>query len=167
MKLTGKEKALVFLSTLGDEVSAKVLRCLPDKLAAKISAELAAFPGPTPEAIALVFKELNKFALATVDRPKLTGVVESEASTEPIDSLSHLGRKTPQQLFSLLHEEEPQVLAYVLSYLSLSMREKFYQLLSPGKRSEVKKVQVEKGPWSDKVFELINEKILTSEIKAA
>ncbi len=89
--------------------------------------------------------------------------MESEAVTEHLDSLSQLGRKTPQELLSILQNEKPQTIAFVLSYLSKTMQEKFYNLLSPGKRTEIKKITVEKVPISDKVFEKINEKLLVLE----
>lgn len=164
LKISGKEKALIFLSTLGDEVSAKVLNCLPDKLSSRITEELANFTEPTPAAVAFVFKALNKFALTSAPKPKLMGAVESQVSTEQLDSLSQLGRKTPQQLMSILQNEQPQTTAYIMSYLSSSLRERFYQLLSPGKRSEIKKINVEKIPLSDKVFEKINEHLLANEM---
>ena len=163
-KLSGKEKALVFLSSLGDDVSAKVLRCLPDKISSKISDELNKFSKPAPDIVAYVFRELSRFALSFVSKPKLTGeVVESEAVTEHLDSLSQLGRKTPQELLSILQNEKPQTIAFILSYLSKTMQEKFYNLLSPGKRTEIKKITVEKVAISDKVFEKINEKLLVLE----
>jgi len=159
-KLTGKEKALVFLSSLGDDVSAKVLNCLPDKISSRISDELNKFSKPSPDIVAYVFRELSRFALSFVSKPKLSGVVESEATTEHLDSLSQLGRKTPQELLALLQSEQPQTIAFVLSYLSKNMQEKFYNLLSPGKRTDVKKLNVEKIPVAALVFEKLNEKLL-------
>ncbi len=160
-KLTGKEKALVFLSTLGDDVSAKVLRCLPDKLSSKISDELNKFKMPGAEAIALVFKELNRFALGMVSKLKLPGTVDSEATTEHLDSLSQLGRRTPQDLLAMLQSEQPQTVVFILSYLSRAMQDKYYDLLSPGKRNELKKLKVEKVLVANQVFEKINEKMIT------
>lgn len=165
-KLSGKEKALVFLSSLGDDVSAKVLRCLPDKISSKITDELNKFSKPAPDLVAYVFRELSKFALSFVSKPKLTGVVESEATTEHLDSLSQLGRKTPQELLALLQNEQPQTIAFVLNYLSKTMQEKFYNLLSPGKRNEIKKLNIEKVAVADKVFEKLNEKLLVLDAQA-
>lgn len=159
--LTGKEKALIFLSTLGDEVSRKVLSCLPDKISQRISNELNSFPKPSPDAVAFVFKELNKIALtARTESPRLSGPVEPEAEIEHLDSLSHLGRKNPRELVSILQEESAQTVAFILSYLTPSRQTNFLELLSPGRRNEVKQQKVERVPISNQIFERINEQLL-------
>ena len=159
--LKGKEKALIFLSSLGDEVSKKVLNCLSDKMSTKISEELNSFKKPGPEAIAYVFKELAKFALGRQrDVQRIAAPVESEASVEHLDSLSQLGRKSPRELVALLQNEEAQTIAFVLSYFSKSLQANFYEILSPGRRNEIKNIIIEKIPLSNDVFEKINEKLL-------
>ena len=159
--LKGKEKALIFLSSLGDEVSAKVLSCLSEKMSSKITAELNSFKRPGPEAIAYVFKELAKFALGrNKEATRIAAPVESEASTEHLDSLSQLGRKTPRELVALLQNEEPQTIAYVLSYFSKTLQTSFYEILSPGRRNDIKNLTVEKNILSNSIFERINAKLL-------
>lgn len=159
--LKGKEKALIFLSSLGDEVSKKVLNCLPEKMSTKISEELNTFKQPGPEAVAFVFKELAKFALGRQkDAPRIAAPVELTASVEHLDSLSQLGRKTPRELVALLQNEDAQTIAFILSFFSKTLQNNFYDILSPGRRSEIKSVSVEKTPLSNEVFEKINEKLL-------
>lgn len=145
--LKGKEKAMVFLSTLGDEVSKKVLSCLPDKLSSKIAAELNNFPKPTPEAIALVFKELNRIALTRTESLRISAPAAAETEIN-----SPFGNKSSRELLTILQDEQPQTIAFVISYLSQSMRNNFYDILSPGRRSEIKQLAVEKVPMSEVLF---------------
>ena len=159
--LKGKEKALIFLSSLGDEVSAKVLSCLSEKMSTKITVELNNFKRPGPEAIAYVFKELAKFALGrNKEVTRIAAPVEPETSIEHVDALSQLGRKSPRELVALLQNEEAQTIAYVLSYFSKTLQDSFYEVLSVGRRAEIKNLTVEKNALANVVFERINEKLL-------
>ena len=163
-QLKGKEKALIFLSTLGDDVSRKVLSCLPDKISARISQDLNNFKKPTPAAIAFVLKELARFTLnrqpeaLKIEAPKEV----KEPEREEIDDLSRIGRKPLNEIVTILQDELPQTVAFVLSYLSPTLQNKYYEMLSPGRRNEVKQCAVEKLPWSNTAFEKFNEQLVES-----
>jgi len=159
-ELSGKEKALVFLSSLGDDVSAKVLECLPDKISSKITNELNNFSEPSPDAVALVFKELSRFAIDHVKAQSLPHTVDQAADIEHLDSLSQLDRKSPKELLDILQDEKPQTIAFIMSYLSNNSRENFYNLLAIGRKNEIKSLEVNKVPLSNEVFEKINEQLL-------
>ncbi|MDR1452592.1 MAG: hypothetical protein LBJ25_01255 [Candidatus Margulisbacteria bacterium] len=155
MQLKGREKALIFLSALGDEVSRKVLDCLPESIALKITRELNNFKKPSPEAVAFVLKELTRFALTQPpEAPKL-----KEPEPDPLDTASEIGRKPLPELVALLQNELPQTAAFVLSYLSAGRQKDYYEMLSPGRRSEIKQCAVEKLPWSDSLFAILNEQV--------
>ncbi|MDR2431883.1 MAG: hypothetical protein LBD99_06525 [Candidatus Margulisbacteria bacterium] len=161
MQLKGKEKALIFLSSMGDEVSRKILNCLPDKISAQISQDLNKFKKPAPAAIAFVLKELARFTFnrhpdpLKIDAPKKN----QEPEKEEIDNLSRIGRRPLKEIVALLQDELPQTAAFILSYLSPTLRNKYYELLSPGRRNELKQCAVEKLPLSNPVWEKINEQI--------
>lgn len=160
-QLKGKEKALIFLSSMGDEVSRKILNCLPDKISAQISQDLSKFKKPTPSAVAFVLKELARFTFNRQSEPLKIGAPKNtkEPEREEIDNLSRIGRKPLKELVVLLQEELPQTVAFVLSYLSPTLQNKYYELLSPGRRNEIKQCAVEKSPWSNPIWEKINEQI--------
>ena len=54
MKLSGREKATIFLSILGPETSAQVLRYLPGEVADLIASGINHLPTPSPEALGYV-----------------------------------------------------------------------------------------------------------------
>ena len=162
--LNGKEKALIFLSTLGDEVSRKVLSCLPDKISSKITEELNSFPKPSPEAIALVFRELNKIALTRTDLLRLVSPNEAaKAPVKPTTPLGQLESKSPRELLSLLQDEQPQTIAFVLEHLSGGLKTSFFDSLSPGKRNEIKQLNVEKCPLSEVIFQKVNSLLISEQ----
>ncbi len=147
--LSGKEKAMVFLTALGDEASAKLLQCLPDAAAQRISRELNFFPKPNKEMIAYVMKELSKLALspAPEERTAMAATIEQQLSEQKKPAvvelqLPPLEKLTPQELLQKLQNEQVQTIAYVLSLLSEGHREHFYQLLSPGRRTEISNLPV-------------------------
>jgi flagellar motor switch protein FliG len=106
MALTGREKATIFLSILGADVSSRVLRYLPAELADLIAAGVNHLPTPSPEALSEVMGEYRGFlALPAAPPPP---------PPRPV---------VPQKSLSSLVYERPQVTAFVLS------------LLSPGERT--------------------------------
>ena len=147
-KLSGKEKAMIFLSALGDDASAKVLECLPEQISRKIADELNFYPKPSKEMIAHVFKELNKLALspAPEERSRMADQIEQQLTNvkKPVEALPvhPLEGLSPTDLLHTLQNEQVQTIAYVLSLLSEGARERFYQLLSPGRRTEISNLQV-------------------------
>ena len=155
MQLKGREKALIFLSALGDEVSRKILDCLPESIALKITRELNNFKKPSPEAVAFVLKELTRFALSQQpEAPQL-----KEPQPDPVDTAREVGRKPLPELVALLQNELPQTAAFVLSYMIAGRQNSYYEMLSPGRRSEIKQCAIEKLPWSDSLFAILNEQV--------
>lgn len=171
--LSGKEKAMVFLAALGDDASAKVLKCLPDKLGEKISEELNFFPKPSKEMMAHVFKELNKLTLkpSPEEDAKITQEIESRLDKEgekarkavkPAGSSNILERLEPGELLNRLQNEQVQTIAFILSLLSATARDNFLQLLSPGRRKEISELKVEDTNIKEKVREQVEQVLATA-----
>jgi hypothetical protein len=108
MVLTGREKATIFLSILGADVSSRVLRYLPDELADLIAAGINHLPSPSPEALAEVLGEYNGFLAlpAAGAAPVYEPVVQQ-----------------PKKNFAPLFYERPQVAAFIMSLLPENERE--------------------------------------------
>lgn len=114
MVLSGREKATIFLSILGAETAARVLRYLPEELADIIAAGVNHLPSPSPEALSEVLEDFQSYM--ALPEEKIPPRLES-ASFE---------RKAPapKKVYSLLMYERPQLAAFLLN------------LLSPEERSE-------------------------------
>lgn len=100
MALTGREKATIFLSILGMDVSSRVLRYLPEELADLIAAGINHLPSPSPEALSAVLDEYQSFlALPSPEAGVLSRPTASRRS------------------YSVLLYERPQTIAFMLSIL--------------------------------------------------
>ena len=110
MVLTGREKATIFLSILGADVSSRVLRYLPEELADLIAAGINHLPSPSPDALAEVIQEYNGFLA-------LPSPAEASAQTvyEPAPP--------PRKSFAPLLYERPQLAAFMVSLLPIDERE--------------------------------------------
>ncbi|MFA4844858.1 MAG: hypothetical protein WC632_07945 [Candidatus Margulisiibacteriota bacterium] len=100
MVLTGREKATIFLSILGADVSSRILRYLPGELADLIASGINHLPTPSPEALAEVMGEFHSF-LALPER-------RTEALPRPV---------APVRSYGVLMYERPQVAAFLISLL--------------------------------------------------
>lgn len=100
MVLTGREKATIFLSILGMDVSSRVLRYLPEELADLIAAGINHLPSPSPEALSAVLDEYQSFL--ALPSPG-TGILSRP--------------ETPRRSYSALLYERPQTIAFTLSLL--------------------------------------------------
>ena len=102
MVLTGREKATIFLSILGADVSLRVLRYLPDELADLIAAGINHLPTPSPEALSEVLDEFQGF------------LALPEAAPEPAYMPP---QPPPRKAYASLLYERPQTAAFVISLL--------------------------------------------------
>ena len=123
MPLSGREKATIFLSILGAETSARVLRYLPDELADLIASGINHLPSPSPDALSEVLNDFQGFVAlppseAAAPRPQLA------AKPEP---------PKPKRSFGVLMYERPQLKAVLVSMLPADQREDAFMSLSRDK----------------------------------
>lgn len=106
MTLTGREKATIFLSILGADVSSRVLRYLPDELADLIAAGINHLPTPSPEALQEVLSDYRGFlALPAAPAPRAGLNPPAARNYSPV----------PKKNFGFLMYERPQTVAFLLS----------------------------------------------------
>ena len=119
MKLSGREKATIFLSILGPETSAQVLRYLPGEVADLIASGINHLPTPTPEALGYVLSDFRAFL--ALPPPGARPAPQVEAPAKPSIPREKMSPKdiilsaSPKKLAFLLAEERPQIAAAVLS----------------------------------------------------
>jgi flagellar motor switch protein FliG len=106
MPLTGREKATIFLSLLGAETSARILRYLPDELADLIAAGINHLPTPSPAALSEVLSEFQGFL----------SLPESEVAQRPRLEPRPPSLR-PRKSYAFLMYERPQMVAYLLSLM--------------------------------------------------
>lgn len=140
MPLTGREKATIFLSMLGAETSARVLRYLPDELADLIAAGINHLPTPSPEAVEQVLGEFKGYLALPRAKPAVPRVKEKP---EP---------PRPKKAYSVLMYERPQMIAYLLSLMPEEQREEALHSL-PREKSIVEELlsNLVKNPLSPKL----------------
>ncbi len=162
-KLKGKEKALIFLSMIGESSSAAILNSLPADVAQRITSELNSFKKPDPAAVGLVLKEISQFSVETEERMQLPGEVEADAQVEDLDGFSLLARKKAEDLITMLQSEKKETITTVLSFLPEVRKEEFLKELSHGKRTEYRDMlaSFEKVPFTDTLFDKINQVLVS------
>jgi flagellar motor switch protein FliG len=140
MPLTGREKATIFLSMLGAETSARVLRYLPDELADLIAAGINHLPTPSPQALEQVLGEFKSYLALPQAK---TAAPQVEEKPKP---------PAPKKLYSILMYERPQMIAYLLSLMPEEQREDALHSL-PREKSIVEELlsDLKKNPLSPKL----------------
>ncbi len=146
MPLTGREKATIFLSILGAETSARILRYLPDELAEVIASGINRLPSPSPEALTQVLNEFSSFVAlpqAKKEAPRL------EERPKP---------PAPKRSYGVLMYERPQMVAFLLSLLSGEAREEAVQNLPREKKTVIDLLAaLKKNPVTSKIKEKLEE----------
>jgi flagellar motor switch protein FliG len=119
MKLSGREKATIFLSILGPETSAQVLRYLPGEVADLIASGINHLPTPSPEALGYVLSDFKSFLALPPSTSRPTPQMEAPAKPaiprEKMNPKDIILSASPKKLAFLLAEERPQIAAAVLS----------------------------------------------------
>ncbi len=137
---TGLQKAAVLMVTMGDQVSAEVLRELDEDEVALIGREVARLPTISAEQAEVVLDESYQMLMAhdyvlkgglDYARKILIAAFGPENAKRMLDrlmkqlgseaaSFDALQKADPQQLAKFIHSEHPQTIALVLSHLSSS-----------------------------------------------
>lgn len=141
MPLSGREKATIFLSLLGAETSARVLRYLPDELADLIAAGINHLPTPSPDVVEEVLGDFKSFLALPQARPAVPK--REEAPARPL---------APKKPYQMLLYERPQMVAYLLSLMTEEQREEALHSL-PRERGLVEELlaDLKQNPLSPKL----------------
>ena len=155
--LPGARKAAILLVTLGDEVSADILRELDEEEVQKLSREIARLNSVTSEQAEAVLDEFHQMSLAHdyvirggIDyaRKLLISAYGPDAAKKLLDrlmktigsevvSFDALQKADPQQLAKFIHNEHPQTIALVLSHLNPTQAAALLVSLPPEMRADI------------------------------
>jgi flagellar motor switch protein FliG len=156
-KLTGTRKAAVLLITLGDKPASQILKCLPQPIVQRLTAEIASVDSVAPEVSAEILDEFNKqviveetkalggaryaeklleSAFGTEEAGRLMERAASTRGTKTLD-LTDLSQANPAELAKLIQDEQPQTVALVLAHVGAKAGSGLLALLPDSTRGTV------------------------------
>lgn len=154
--VAGIKKAAILLISLGTEISAEIMRQLPESYIQKISYEIANIDYVNPDEVDEIVTEFLEMAQAreyVIDggveyaRNLLNRALGAQRAKEVIDMLNQIqlrerpfdiARKAdPQQLTNLLLHEQPQTVALILCYMQPDKAAMILSQFSIEKQSEI------------------------------
>lgn len=153
--LKGRTKAAALLVALGPELSAAVLKHLPEDEIERITYEVFSLGALTPESRDSVMKELSgtlqareyvsvggvdyatKMLERALGRAKAEEIVQRIAATSEAVPFSFLREIDPIMLLNFLQREHPQTIALILSHLPAERASEVLQGLAPELQAEV------------------------------
>jgi len=152
VSLSGREKATIFLSILGAEGAAKILRYLPDEVADLIAAGVNHLPSPSTEALSNVLDEFGDYMAL----PKQGPTFSLEENKGPLTPLETILKASPRRVASYLITERVQTIAFVLSLFPPHLKKEILTYL-PGQRAEVENLlkDLKKNALTEKVQEQV------------
>lgn len=139
-RLSGAQKAAVLMVTLGDQISAEILKNLDEEEVATIGKEVARLTALTSEEAESTLEEFYTMSMAQdyvlkggfeYARKMLINAFGPEAAKKILErlvkalgseaaSFDALQKADPQQLAKFIHSEHPQTIALILSHLNSS-----------------------------------------------
>ena len=154
--IAGVKKAAILLISLGTEISAEIMKQLPESYIQKVSYEIANIDYVNPDEVDEIVTEFLEMAQARehvidggVDyaRNLLNTALGAQRAKEVIDMLNQIqlrerpfdiARKAdPQQLTNLLLQEQPQTVALILCYMQPDKAGMILSQFSLEKQSEI------------------------------
>ncbi|WGK68943.1 flagellar motor switch protein FliG [Candidatus Haliotispira prima] len=156
-ELTGRQKAAIFLVTLGSEISAAIFKHLNQEEVETITFEIARLGNVRSEDRDLVLQEFQEMMMAQdfmaaggVDyaRELLEKSLGSDKAIEIINRLTSslksrpfdfVRRADPQHILNFIQQEHPQTIALILSYIEPAKASAVLGGLDPDMQSEVAK----------------------------
>ncbi|HHW07803.1 MAG TPA: flagellar motor switch protein FliG [Clostridia bacterium] len=134
-ELTGLEKAAVLLISIGPELSAKLLRYLPETDIERITYQIANMPTVTAEMKAQVTEEFLQLHEAqqyllqggityareilekSVGPAKANEIIRKLTESSKIRPFAMVRKADPRQMVNFIYNEHPQTIALILAYL--------------------------------------------------
>lgn len=134
-KLTGRQKAAIFMISLGAERSAEVMKHLKDEEVEALTFEIARLDHIDPAQKEAVLKEFHELMVAqdfilnggidyareilerSLGSQKAMDIVNRLTSSLQVKPFDFVRRTDPQHLVNFLQSEHPQTIALVLAYL--------------------------------------------------
>ena len=156
-ELTGRQKAAIFLVTLGSEISATIFKHLSQEEVETITFEIARLGNVGSEDRDMVLQEFQEMMMAQdfmstggVDyaRELLEKSVGSDKALEIINRLTSslksrpfdfVRRADPQHILNFIHQEHPQTIALIISYIEPTKASAVLGGLTPDMQLEVAK----------------------------
>jgi len=155
-KLTRQQKLAVFLIVIGPDAAAEVLRQFDDAQVEGLCREMATLSIIPQNVHRQVMEEFTSVVaqsagsalggLAYAQRTLELAKGDYQASTimgrvgpagAPVDVIKAIAEMESRQIFNLLRNEQPQTIAFVLSYLDSAKASQVFALLVPEVREEV------------------------------
>lgn len=156
-KLTRQQKVALFLIIIGPETAAEVLRQFEDTEIELICREMSAFTVVPTEVQRLSLEELSPLVARSVGSA-LGGLGYAQKTLEiakgdhkastivgrigpamgnSVDVIKEISEMESRQIFTLIKGEQPQTIAFLLSYLDSEKSAGVFALLEPELREEV------------------------------
>ena len=155
-KLSRQQKLAIFLICVGSDSAVEVLKHFDDNEVEVICREMSAFPMVSESVMKLAIEEFSS-VIATSASSVLGGMGYAQKALEiakgDYKASSILGRVGPvgtsvevikeisemegRQIFNLIKHEQPQTIAFLLSYLDPAKSGEVFALLTPDLREEV------------------------------
>ena len=154
-RLTGFQKAAIVLIALGADLSARVLKHLPDEEIEQVSQQISLLeniPKEVQSAVIEEFLELSqareylmhggyRYAKEVLEKAlgpqKAEEILNKVAVTIQNVPFSSLRRTDPKQLLTFIRDEHPQTIALVLTYLVPEQAALILSSLPPERQSDI------------------------------
>jgi flagellar motor switch protein FliG len=155
-KLSRQQRLAVFLICIGPEAAAEVLRHFPDTEIEALCREMSGFPMVAETVQRLALEEFSGIVAGSVGSA-LGGLSYAQRTLEiakgdykantimgrvgpagsAVDVIKDISEMEGRQIFNLLKQEQPQTIAFMLSYLEPAKAGEVFSLLSPDLREDV------------------------------
>jgi len=154
-RLSGKEKAAIFLIALGPEKSAKVFKHLNEEEIEELTLQIANMRMVSSEEKEKVMEDFYQLALAqeyitegginyakevlerALGEEKAVDIISRLTSSLHVRPFEFVRRADPDQLLNYIQDEHPQTIALILSYLRPNQSAQILSNLDPDKQAEV------------------------------
>ena len=154
-RISGVEKAAIFLLTLGEDTASRVLRHIGPKEVHKISSAMASMKNVTMEQVMSVLTDFNEVVaretalgvgskdylksmlVKALGEDKAGGIIDRVMMGESVSGLEQMKWMDPRAIMEIVKYEHPQIIAVVLSYIDSDQAAEVLGLLPEAIRSDI------------------------------
>lgn len=155
--LKGKQKAAIFLISMGQDVASEVFKHLKDDEIEQLTLEIARLHKVDAETKEMVYNEFNQLIVAqsyisqggisyakeilekALGESKALEIISKLTSSLQVKPFDFIQRTEPSQILNFISSEHPQTIALIISYLPPIKSAQIISELPPEKQAEIAK----------------------------
>lgn len=167
--IKGKEKATIFLSIIGPQKAARLLRQLPEDVSNLLAAKVATLSPPSPKVVSSLLDEMSSNLLPAPQEEEVKEIEDNAEKEEIVSNVEDIKLQIKNNDFSnvsaatiadIIKNENVRIINMVLNLVGDDKSNEVKSILELNRKQKLEIKELEPSPILDEIKDIILDKII-------